>query len=64
MDIDNIDFSLIPDEYKAELLELLEKREEYIRYHKLEDFEPYEFQRKFYKASKTYKRRFLCAANR
>jgi len=64
MDFDNIDLSTIPEELREELLELLELREEYIRYHKLEQFTPYEFQRKFYAAGKMYKRRFLCAANR
>ncbi|MGL5014212.1 MAG: terminase large subunit domain-containing protein [Bacteroidales bacterium] len=64
IDLSTIDFSLIPDDYKHELIELLEKREEYIKYNKLEGFDPYKFQRDFYKASASYKRRFLCAANR
>lgn len=64
IDFDNIDFSLIPDEYKEELIYLLEKREEWIKYNKLESFDPYKFQRDFYKASAEYKSRFLCAANR
>lgn len=64
MDLKNIDFSLLPDEYKAELLELLEKREEWIKYNKIDSFQPYKFQQDFYAASANYKRRFLCAANR
>lgn len=54
----------IPEEYKAELLELLERREEYKKYNKIEFFKPYDFQLKFYASSAEYKRRFLCAANR
>lgn len=64
LNLQDIDFSLMPDEYKAELIELLEKREEWMKYNKLSSFCPYEFQIKFYNASKEYKRRFLCAANR
>lgn len=63
-DINKIDFSLIPDDMKMEILELLEKREEWIKYNKLEKFGPYKFQKDFYAASKKYKSRFLCAANR
>ena len=64
IDLSNIDFSTLPDEYKAELIELLEKREEWMKYNKLSSFEPYDFQKQFYGASKKFKRRFLCAANR
>lgn len=64
LDLSNIDFSTLPEEYKAELIELLEKREEWMKYNKLSSFQPYEFQKKFYEASLQYKRRFLCAANR
>ena len=64
LDMSNVDLSRIPEEYKEELLELLGMRDEYLKYHKLERFQPYEFQKKFYAASKMYKRRFLCAANR
>ncbi|MGL6100277.1 MAG: terminase large subunit domain-containing protein, partial [Fusobacteriaceae bacterium] len=64
MDLSNIDFSQIPDHLKAEVLDLLEKRGQWIKYNKLEDFYPYKFQQDFYKASKNYKSRFLCAANR
>lgn len=64
LDLSNIDFSTLPDEYKAELIELLEKREEWRKYNILSEFNPYEFQLQFYKASASYKRRFLCAANR
>lgn len=64
IDLSTIDFSLIPSDYLQELIELLEKREEYIKYNKLESFDPYKFQKDFYGASSKYKRRFLCAANR
>lgn len=64
LNLDNIDLSLIPAEYKEELLELLERRAEYIKYNKLSTFDPYKFQMDFYSASADYKRRFLCAANR
>lgn len=64
MDLTKIDLSLIPAEYKAELLALLEKREVYRKYNKLEYFNPYEFQKQFYGASGKFQRRFLCAANR
>ncbi|MGL5013149.1 MAG: terminase large subunit domain-containing protein [Bacteroidales bacterium] len=64
MDDMNIDWSLIPDDYKEELLELLYAREEWVKYNKLETFAPYEFQKRFYDASKDYRFRFLCAANR
>ncbi len=64
MDIDKIDLSILGEEDKEELLALLEMRDEYTRYNKIEEFEPYEFQQNFYDASKNCKRRFLCAANR
>ena len=65
--IDNFDLSLLDSltyEEKQEILELLMEREEYKKFNKLEDFKPYEFQKKFFNASKDYKARFLCAANR
>lgn len=55
---------MLDPEEKEELLALLEMREDYDRYNKIENFGPYDFQKKFYAASKTHKRRFLCAANR
>lgn len=61
---DNIDFSQIPDDYKNEIVELLEARDKYIKYNKLEQFTPYKFQQDFYKASEEFRFRFLCAANR
>lgn len=64
IDLSTIDFSLIPHEYKEELIQLLEKREEWIKYNKLATFKPYKFQTDFYDASAKSKRRFLCAANR
>lgn len=63
-DLTSIDWSRVPDEYKEELLELLSAREEWLKYNKLDSFEPYEFQKRFYKASNDYRFRFLCAANR
>lgn len=59
-----INLDNIPDEYKKELLDLLEKKAQWEKYNSLEKFSPYEFQKKFYGASKEAKRRFLCAANR
>ncbi|ENN9981081.1 terminase family protein [Vibrio vulnificus] len=53
---------------KLEYLELLEEKARRIeynaKYYKLSSFKPYPFQSDFYRASKYYKRRFLCAANR
>lgn len=63
-ELENLDLSLIPDDYRMEVIELLKLREEWNKYHKLERFNPYEFQKKFYKASADYNYRFLCAANR
>ena len=62
--IASLDLSKVPLEVKEELLELLVERDKWIKYHKNSKFYPYEFQKKFYNASKKYKRRFLCAANR
>ncbi|MGL5014347.1 MAG: terminase large subunit domain-containing protein [Bacteroidales bacterium] len=59
-----IDWSLVPTEYKEELLELLAAREEWVKYNKLDSFDPYEFQKTFYEAGKSHRFRFLCAANR
>lgn len=64
MDINDFDLSKLDPEEKEELLALLEMREDYKKYNKIESFGPYDFQKKFYSASKNYKRRFLCAANR
>lgn len=60
----DLNFDNIPDHLKAEIVELLVARENWKKYHRLEDFKPYPFQKRFYEASKNYKRRFLCAANR
>lgn len=54
----------LPLEAKQELLGLLEARKEWMKYNKLDEFEPYEFQKKFYAASKKTRFRFLCAGNR
>ena len=59
-----MDISSMGPEEKRELLMLLEQKERYLKYNKLEDFYPYPFQESFYNASKTHQRRFLCAANR
>ncbi len=64
MDINDFDLSKMTLDEKLELIDLLEKREEYIKYHKVDQFQPYPFQLNFYEAGKHYKRRFLCAANR
>lgn len=62
--VGSVDLDGLPDEVKLEILELLEERERYVKYHKIEQFKPYKFQLDYYKASADYKRRFLCAANR
>ncbi|MGL5958439.1 MAG: hypothetical protein ACRCZZ_07615, partial [Phocaeicola sp.] len=59
-----VDWSLVPDDYKEELLQLLADRDELIKYNKLASFEPYKFQEDFYTAGSTHRFRFLCAANR
>lgn len=64
LDFSSIDVESLPEDLKIEILELLERRADYVKYNKLEEFTPYEFQRKFYAASKKYNYRFLCAANR
>ncbi|WPH64806.1 terminase large subunit [Vibrio phage vB_VpaP_SJSY21] len=56
--------STLSEEERYELMLLLEDREEYMKNNWLEFFQPYKFQEEFYTASKQYKRRFLCAANR
>ncbi|WP_259543895.1 hypothetical protein, partial [Herbiconiux daphne] len=64
MDIDNIDIDSLPEHIKWEIIDLLEERDKVIKYNRINNFEPYPFQKDFYKASKKFKRRFLCAANR
>jgi hypothetical protein len=59
-----MDLSQLEPEAKRELLHLLEDRQRHIKYNKLEVFKPYPFQERFYEASHTHQRRFLCAANR
>ena len=39
-----INLDNIPDEYKQELLDLLEKKAQWEKYNSLEKFSPYEFQ--------------------
>lgn len=64
MNLDNIDLEDLSLEDREELLFLLEKHEEYEKHNVWEKYEPYEFQKNFFNASKNAKRRFLCAANR
>ena len=59
-----MDVSVLDEESRKELYELLHSRDEYLKYNKIETFKPYDYQKKFYAASKNAKRRFLCAANR
>ena len=61
---DYMELSKINYNEREELLLLLTQRKKYLRYNQCELFEPYEFQKKFYNASKKHQRRFLCAANR
>lgn len=63
-DIRSIDLDSLPDHLKWEIIDLLEDRENAIKYNVVDNFSPYSFQEKFYAASAKYKRRFLCAANR
>jgi len=64
MNINDIDFDRLPAHIKHQVIDLLEMREEAIKYNQVNKFNPYKFQKDFYAASKKYKRRFLCAANR
>lgn len=64
LDFTTIDLDSLPQELKIEIIELLEERDRYIKYNSLEQFNPYDFQKKFYAASAKYNYRFLCAANR
>lgn len=64
IDFDNLDLSQLTAEQKLELIDLLSKRAEFLKYNKIQVFSPYPFQEKFYKASANYKSRFLCAGNR
>lgn len=64
IDLSTIDLSKLSKDVKEEILELLEARAKYKRFHKIEEFKPYKFQTEFYAAGTKYKRRFLCAANR
>ena len=51
-------------EAKAELLRMLQEKEDLRKYNKINYFSAYPFQKQFYNASKDYRFRFLCAANR
>ncbi|WKV17055.1 terminase large subunit [Salmonella phage PKM.Hi.22.6] len=64
MDFNEIDLDSLPEHIKWEIIDLLEERERVIKYNRINEFEPYEFQKNFYSASAKFKRRFLCAANR
>ena len=59
-----MDLSMMSPEDRAEMLQLLVEREDYEKYNFSEFYTPYPFQKKFFKASATAQRRFLCAANR
>lgn len=52
------------EEDKQELYFLVKKRQEHKKYNALEYFEPHEWQKEFYKASKNHRYRFLSACNR
>ncbi|MEZ9898203.1 terminase family protein [Vibrio breoganii] len=56
-----MDLSTYSDE---ELLALLQRVKYQNKYDKLSTYQPYEWQKKFYKASKDYKQRYLRAGNR
>lgn len=64
IDLATLDLSGYSEEQLDALLHLLQEEEAYYKYNKIVTFMPYEFQKKFYKASADYQRRFLCAANR
>lgn len=64
IDISNMDLSTLTDDQVSRLLQLLRAEKEYLKYNKIEEFKPYDYQQRFFAASKKYKRRFLCAANR
>ena len=51
-------------EEKVEYLELLEKKENYDKYHQNKLFTPYEYQKRFFDLGKTQRIRSLIAANR
>lgn len=51
-------------EQKRVVHEMLKEKEKYRKFNKLKYFNAYPFQRKFYKAGKDNRFRFLCAANR
>lgn len=59
-----IDVSKLSDDEVEELLHLMELDEEYKKYNRILNFNPYPYQQKFFNAGSNYKRRFLCAANR
>lgn len=49
---------------QQELLTLLEKREQHLKYNKIDTFKPYDWQTKFWSAGKDFMERALIAANR
>ena len=59
MDFNEIDLDSLPEHIKWEIIDLLEERERVIKYNRINEFEPYEFQKNFYSASAKFKRRFL-----
>ena len=59
-----MDITHLSEDEQEELIQLLQERDTYIKYNRVEQFRPYEFQKKFYKAGTGVKRRMLCAGNR
>lgn len=60
----NIDISSLSLEEKHRLLETLQQMEKHRRYNRINYFEPYPFQSKFYAAGSEYHVRFLMCGNR
>lgn len=52
------------DDELKELYDFISGKEEWYRYNKLATFEPYDYQNKWYEASKHYRQRYLSASNR
>lgn len=55
---------MMDTDQKAQFLNLLQEKDKLRKYNKINHFNAYEFQRKFYAASAEHRFRFLCAANR
>lgn len=59
-----LDYASKSDKAAELVSEIIENAKKDAMYDKGQFFDPYVFQRKFYKSGSSYKRRFLCAANR